>query len=354
MISLAAALIVTILLVFQRKAYAEDPKERQWHTPTFNPQHADKPKVEGFAKQRVAEHLNRGLIGKTVDDGKVYLSWRLLASDPENVGFDVYRVDEQGVEQKLTQAPITATTDFVDHNPAGGRKLQYWVQPVAQGRVLERSPLVVVDRGQKELHYRSIKFQGDYMPNKIAIADLDGDGSYDFVIKQPFSSIDPAHRPDTTGTTYKLEAYLNDGTFLWRKDLGLGIEPGIWYSPYIVYDFDGDGRAEVAVKTAPNDVREADGRVRSGEEWVSILDGMTGEELDRAPWPERDPGYGDYNRLNRNQMGVAYLDGKTPCLIVARGTYKMMVVDAYQFHNGKLEKLWHWCGDEETPVIRSQ
>ena len=249
MISLAAALIVTILLVFQRKAYAEDPKERQWHTPTFNPQHADKPKVEGFAKQRVAEHLNRGLIGKTVDDGKVYLSWRLLASDPENVGFDVYRVDEQGVEQKLTQAPITATTDFVDHNPAGGRKLQYWVQPVAQGRVLERSPLVVVDRGQKELHYRSIKFQGDYMPNKIAIADLDGDGSYDFVIKQPFSSIDPAHRPDTTGTTYKLEAYLSDGTFLWRKDLGLGIEPGIWYSPYIVYDFDGDGRAEVAVKT---------------------------------------------------------------------------------------------------------
>jgi len=353
-IILAAALIVVILLVSQRRAYAEDPKERQWHTPTFNPQHADKLKVEGWAKEQVVEHLSRGLIGKATEDGKVYLSWRLLASDPEDVGFDVYRVDEQGVEAKLTQTPITATADFVDHNPTGGRKLKYWVQPAAKGQVFERSHFVEVDLDQKEQHYISIKFQGDYMPSKIAVADLDGDGNYDFVIKQPFRGIDPGGKPDQTGMTYKLEAYLNDGTFLWRKDLGLGIEPGVWYSPYIVYDFDGDGKAEVAVKTGPNDVREPDGRVRTGEEWISILDGMTGEELDRAPWPERDPGYGDYNRLNRNQLGVAYLDGKTPCLIVARGTYKMMVVDAYQFQNGKLEKLWRWNGDEETPVIRSQ
>ncbi|HHX02420.1 MAG TPA: silent information regulator protein Sir2, partial [Firmicutes bacterium] len=84
MIILAAAFIVVILLVFQRRAYAEDPKERQWHTPTFNPQHADKPKVEGWAKEQVVEHLSRGLIGKATEDGKVYLSWRMLASDPED------------------------------------------------------------------------------------------------------------------------------------------------------------------------------------------------------------------------------------------------------------------------------
>lgn len=347
----AAAALLSVLLL-SRKAYAGDPKERQWFTPALDPQHADKPKVEGWAQEKVVEKLSRGLVGKAVDGDKVYLSWRLLDSDPEDVGFDVYRENSAGQVEKLNQSPITATTDFTDTNPLKG-KAKYWVQPVLGEQALAASDAVEVDSEDTELHYRSIKFQGDYMPSKIAVADLDGDGNYDFVIKQPFSSIDPAGRPNETGLTYKLEAYLSDGTFLWRKDLGLGIEPGIWYSPYVVYDFDGDGRAEVAVKTGPNH-RDPDGRVREGEEWVSILDGMTGEELARAPWPPREPGYGDYNRTNRNQMGVAYLDGKTPCLLVARGTYKLMVVDAYQFHDGKLEKVWHWRGDDETPVIRSQ
>ncbi|MHC4736725.1 MAG: rhamnogalacturonan lyase family protein, partial [Planctomycetota bacterium] len=175
-------------------------------------------------------------------------------------------------------------------------------------------------------YYASIKFQGDYRPQRIAVADLNGDGTYDFVIKQPSRGIDPAGKPNTEGLTYKLEAYLNNGTFLWRKDLGPGIEPGIWYSPFVVYDFDGDDKAEVAVKTGPEDARESDGRVRKGPEWCSILEGMTGAEITRADWPPRDPRLGDYNRTNRNQMGMAYLDGKIPCLLVARGTYKLMIV----------------------------
>jgi rhamnogalacturonan endolyase len=147
---------------------------------------------------------------------------------------------------------------------------------------------------------------------------------------------------------------LHDGTFLWRNDLGDGIEPGVWYSPFIVYDLDGDGKAEIAVKTAPRGIRDADGAVYKGEEWISIWDGMTGKEITKADWPSRTNRLGDYNRQNRNQLGVAYLDGKTPCLIVARGTYKAMFVDAYQFTEGKLTKLWHWDGDEENPVVRSQ
>jgi len=131
---------------------------------------------------------------------------------------------------------------------------------------------------------------------------------------------------------------------------------GIWYSPFVVYDFNGDGKAEVALKTAPTDVdyREEDGRVFSGPEYCSVLDGMTGKEIDRVDWPARNPRFGRYNRTNRNQMGIAYLDGKTPCLLVARGTYRLMMVDAYQMKDKKLEKLWRWDGDEENPVIRSQ
>ena len=203
-------------------------------------------------------------------------------------------------------------------------------------------------------NYRSIKLQGNYRPQRMGVGDLDGDGAYDFVIKQPAEGIDPAGRPNTTGLTYKLEAYRSDGKFLWQVDLGPGIEPGIWYSPFVVFDFDGDGKAEVAVKTGPKDAREADGRVRSGAEWVSILDGMTGEEITRADWPGRNPQMGDYNRINRNQMGVAFLDGKTPCVLVGRGTYKLMILDAWQYHGRKLERLWRWDGDEESPIIRSQ
>jgi len=339
-------------------AAAQDPKERQYFVPALNPKHkVDKPKVTGWAEQRVEEKLNRGLVALPTKDGKVYLGWRLLKSDAKAVAFNVYRSVAGGDEPvKLNKEPLAATTDFIDEQPALERNCIYLVRPVIAGKELEPSEKAYLkaDAGKDKPYYTSIKFQGEYTPQRIAVADLNGDGAYDFVIKQPTQGIDPAGRPNTTGLTYKIEAYLADGTFLWRKDLGPGLEPGIWYTPFVVFDFDGDGKAEVAVKTGPEDARESDGRVRSGPEWVSILDGMTGQETARADWPPRDPRLGDYNRTNRNQMGVAYLDGKTPCLLVARGTYKLMVVDAYQYHDKKMERLWHWEGDDETPVIRSQ
>ena len=337
-------------------AAAEDREERRYFTPALNPKHADKPKVTGWAERRIDENLNRGMLAVATAESKVYVGWRLLKADPRGTAFNVYRAVESAEPVRLNKAPVVAATDFVDEQPALGRPCAYWVRPVVGGRELDPSEkaLLAADAGKGKPYYTSIKFQGDYAPQKIAVGDLNGDGAYDFVIKQPSQGIDPAGAPSTDGLTYKLEAYLSDGTFLWRKDLGPGIEPGIWYSPFVVYDFDGDGKAEVAVKTGPADAREADGRVRSGAEWVSILDGFTGKEIARADWPPRDPRLGDYNRINRNQMGVAYLDGKTPCLLVSRGTYKLMVVDAYQFHDKKIKRLWHWDGDEETPVIRSQ
>lgn len=343
---------------------AQDDAERRYLYPVFpdGPGHGmypgQKPKVEGWAKERVVERFNRGIIAQQSQTGEVYVGWRLLETDAANLAFNLYRAIENDDPVRLNNKPLMVTTDFVDTQPVPGRQSAYWVRPVLNGREQEASEkaLVEVISGNSPLHYRSIKLQGDYMPGRsgIAVYDLNGDGHLDFVIKQPNYSIDPAGRPNTDGTTYKIEAYLSDGTFLWRKDLGPGIEPGIWYSPYVVYDFNGNGRGEVAVKTAPGVERDANGRVMSGGEKVTILDGMTGQEIASAPWPERNVRYGDYNRTSRNQMGVAYLDGKTPCLLLARGTYKLMVLDAYQLKDGQLERLWRWDGDEQNPVIRSQ
>ena len=142
-------------------------------------------------------------------------------------------------------------------------KVSYFLRPVANGKEGKNSEKITINASGEPRNYQSIRFSGNYKPQRIAIADLNGDGIYDFVIKQPERGIDPGGSPNTDGLTYKVEAYLNDGTILWRKDLGPGIEPGIWYSPMVVFDFNGDGKAEVAVKTGPEDARSG----WPGQEW---------------------------------------------------------------------------------------
>ncbi|MBC7288355.1 MAG: hypothetical protein H5T86_09985, partial [Armatimonadetes bacterium] len=311
---------------------------------------APKPPVNGWATRRVEEKLDRGMLALWRPDGKVYVGWRLLKSDPPDVGFNVYRAVGRGRATKINREPIVQTTDFVDDAAPRGVELRYFVKPVIAGKEGDASEQAILPTNAEPKPYISVKLNGDHTFQKVGIADLNGDGRYDFVIKQPNYNIDPANSYwQPSPGTYKIEAYLSDGTFLWRRDLGWAIEQGIWYSPFVVYDLDGDGRAEIAVKTGEGDPRDSDGRVRSGPEYLSIWDGMTGKELDRVPWPSRDgfTGANAYNFASRNQLGIAFLDGKTPCLMVARGTYTLMKLEAYQFRNHKLERLWTWDSREE-------
>ena len=336
--------------------YAQDPLELLYNFEILKPSHAPKPKVEGFAVRRIEDRLDRGVVA--VDNGKgVYVSWRLLKSDPPETAFNVYRgSDARPV--KLNAQPVAATTDFVDKNGKAGDL--YRVAPVINGQegaLSEKTSVIVASqKSSGEPPYISVPLPDSILPGRrrLGVGDLDGDGLWDFVLLHPGVSKDPGARPDSSSVTYKIDAYRSDGAFLWRHEMGDGIEPGVWYSPFIVYDFDGDGRAEIAVKTAPTGIRAADGCVYGGEEWLSVLDGLTGRETARVPWPTRTLRLGNYNSQHRNQLGVAYLDGRTPCLIVARGTYKAMFVDAYQYTDGKLARLWSWDGDEENPIVRSQ
>ena len=306
-----------------------------------------KPKVEGFAKTRIEESMGRGIVTLPKADGTIYVGWRLLKDDPEGVAFNVHRRTGPEGSVKLTATPLSQTTDFVDEHPVAGVQNFYVIVPVVDGKEGQHSAIASATPSSKGKDYVSIELDGDHKFQKCGIADLNGDGVYDYVIKQPNGNVDPYIKYwKPSPETYKIEAYLADGTFLWRHDMGWSIERGIWYSPYVVYDLDGDGKAEVCLKAGEGDPRDEDGHVSSGPEYLLILDGMTGKEKARATWPDRDA-FPNYNYASRNQLAVAYLDGKTPSLIIVRGTYNVIVAIAYEYRDGKLRELWRWNEAEE-------
>jgi len=305
------------------------------------PSFASKPKVNGWAKERVQERFDRGLVALPRPDGTVYLSWRLLKEDPPGIGFDVFRI-EGGRRIKLNRDPGVQTTDFVDVNPPARREgVTYLVRP-ASGFSGASGETTVAEPGDGMPYVRIPLRDKDEKFQKVAVADLNGDGRLDFVIKQPDGNVDPWSKVwYASPETFKIEAYLADGTFLWRRDLGWAIERGVWYSPYVVYDLNGDGRAEVAVKVGEGDPRDEDGRVTSGPEYLAVWNGMTGEEIARAPWPPREA-FSSYNHASRNQIAVAYLDGRTPCILALRGTYGRMLVHAWMLDGRRLVKVWEY------------
>ena len=347
-------LSVMALTALPQAMQAQDTRERNYYYEILEPRHEFKPQIQGFATERVKEQLNRGLVAAPTTDGNgIHLGWRLLDTDPTEASFHLYR-SVNGKQKRLTKKPLKEVCDFIDQQPAEG-KAEYWVTVLdKKGKVISTSEKLSVEKPLLT-NYRTIKLKGEKTrAGKVAVADLNGDGTYDYIIRTPDSNVDPGKDGVLDGRTYQIEAYLSDGTFLWSKDLGQGIEPGVWYSPFIAYDFNGDGKAEVALKTAPADAkRNAKGRVDSGEEYLSVWDGMTGREMARVDWPERNDRYGNLVRQNRNQIGMAFLDGKTPYILACRGTYKLMVVDAWELKGEKLVRAWRWDGDEENPIIRS-
>jgi rhamnogalacturonan endolyase len=299
-----------------------------------------------------AERLDRGVVAMRPGDGQVYLGWRLLASDPANVTFDVFRsTTADGPRQKLNARPIADSCNFVDTTAGDTGERFYVVQPLAGRDALAASKPVGVASGTRG--FLSLKLQGSYRAQKVGLADLDGDGALDYLVKQPDFNTDPYQQPGywkKSEDTYKLEAYRHDGTFLWRYDMGWAIEEGIWYSPIVVYDLDGDGRAEVFCKAGEGDPREPTGHVRSGPEYLVMLDGRTGEVKKKLPWPSRE-GFDDYNYYSRNLLGIAYLDGRRPHLLVERGTYKIIKLQAY---DPSLQLAWYWEASGEHEKYRGQ
>jgi rhamnogalacturonan endolyase len=302
------------------------------------------------------EKLDRGLVAVEREDGSVFLSWRLLKSDPEDIAFRIIRiplVPHSRLPYKiLTGDKPYRRTNFVDESPEPGldtKTCEYRLYRYSREMGLkswEQLGRVFIKLRGRARPYLSIPLKGDYDFQKVGIADLDGDGAYEYIIKQPNFNTDPYQQPGywkRSNTTYKLEAYRLDGTLMWRYDMGWSIEAGIWYSPWIVYDVDGDGKAEVYCKAGEGDPRDEKGHVRTGPEYLVKIDGETGEVIAKTAWPSRD-GFTKYNYYCRNFLTVAYLDNKKPSLIIQRGTYRLIKMQAL---DKNFDQIWYWESPQE-------
>nr|WP_231597456.1 rhamnogalacturonan lyase [Bacillus sp. SA1-12] len=312
---------------------------------------------------RQMEHLNRGLVAVKTEEG-VFVSWRLLGTEPAKVSFNLYRDGK-----KINKDPIESSTNFLDVK--GTTDSTYVVKAVINGKEQGKSEKAKVWANQ----YKDIPLKkpedgvtpaGDaytYSANDASVGDLDGDGDYEIVLKwDPSNSKDNSHN-GYTGEVF-VDAYEMDGTFKWRIGLGKNIRAGAHYTQFMVYDLDGDGKAEVAMKTADGtkdaagkvigdasaDYRNSQGRILEGPEFLTIFDGNTGKELVTTNYePTRDSAdWGDNygNRGDRFLAGIAYLDGKQPSLIMARGYYTRSVLVAYNFRDGQLTKQWTFDSNE--------
>jgi rhamnogalacturonan endolyase len=244
--------------------------------------------------QRQMENLSRGLVAVKQADG-VFVSWRLFGTDEDEVAFRLLRRTDQGEPALVSDAPITGATHFLDKKAELGRELEYSLIPVIGDKELPRT--AGVKAWEKSPLKIPIQPIADYQPGDSSIADLDGDGEYEIVLHQVSRGRDNSFA-GVTGTPV-FDAYELDGTHLWRIDLGVNIRDGEHYTQFMVYDLDGDGRAEVACKTAdgtkdgtgkiigdaekdwrimkPGD--QKDGRILDGPEFFTIFDGKTGAAL---------------------------------------------------------------------------
>ena len=340
--------------------------------------------IFAFSQPYSGEKLSRGLIGIPTEEG-MYFSWRMTLEDAAGLQFDLYRSSGGGAEVKLNKEPIDRTSDFLD------RTVDYtvdnrWTLKATTGEVATWTRL----KGEKRNPYLSIpvckpedgEIAGEsftYTANDCSVGDLDGDGEYEIILKwSPSNSKRPPQR-GFTGNTY-LDAYKMDGRRLWRIDLGPNVRSGAATTNFLVFDFDGDGCAEICCKTGDGTVdglghrigdAQADwrtwdkksptyGKIVNGPEYLTVFEGRTGKELDSKEYiPTRYPldGWGGVGgncgndntggRSDRFTAGVAFLDGKTPSPIMVRGWYGRTVVAAWTFTNGALKHTWTF--DSATP-----
>ena len=346
--------------------------------------------VPSLAAPRQMENLTRGLVVSNVGSG-VLVSWRLLGTDDPATEFNLYRDGS-----KIASITKNAGTNYLDKS--GKTTSKYEVAAVVDGKEQAKSPVsLVLDKtvsnSGNSFPYKTLKLEvpaaqtmpnGEkctYTPNDMSAADLDGDGEYELILKWDPSNAHDNSQTGYTGTVF-IDAYKLDGTRLWRIDLGKNIRAGAHYTQFQVFDYDGDGKAEMIVKTADGtidgtgkaignasaDYRDGNGLILKGKEYLTVFRGVDGAAITTIDYvPSRDinkhekgkngKGYwGDNygNRCERYIAATAYLDGVHPSAVFIRGYYSASYVVAYDFDGKTLKQRWYHKSEDPGKGLYEQ
>ena len=347
------------------------------------------------------ENIKRGTVAVRRNSTEVYVGWRLLGTDAAGTAFNLYRSAGGAEPVKLNADPLTTTTDYLDPAANATDANSYFVRPVIGGVEQAAAETFTLPANAPVQQYLSVPIQRPaggtatqpgtttgssaytYAANDGSVADLDGDGVYEIILKW-----DPSNSRDNASAGLSgpaiIDAYKLDGTRLWRIDLGKNIRSGAHYTQYMVYDLDGDGKAELVCKTADGTVDGAGnvigdstkdwrsltvpsdsdvpapttsdqrfGKILSGPEYMTVFNGQTGAAMATVNYnPNRYPldGWGGIggngnndstgNRVDRFLATVAYLDGVRPSVVMCRGYYGRSVLAAWDWRNGQLTQRW--------------
>jgi rhamnogalacturonan endolyase len=330
---------------------------------------------------RQMENLSRGIVALPRPEGGLFVSWRLFGTDLEGIAFNLYRDGGDGPPVRVNAKPISGATCTIDATADPTAAAEYFLRPVIGGVEGASSRPVKAWQGDHlEIPIQPIE---GYQPGDASMADLDGDGELEIVLHQVSRPRDNG----SAGVTGEpvLDAYELDGTQLWRINLGKNIREGEHYTQFMVYDLDGDGRAEVVCKTADGTIdgtgsvigdaekdwrtleqgSPRDGRILAGPEFLTVFDGPTGKALTTTDYvPGRDPinGWGGIggnagndsfgNRCDRFLACVAYLDGERPSVVMCRGVYGRIVLAAWDWREGRLSQRWVFDTGASYPPFR--
>ena len=319
------------------------------------------------AAARGEERLDRGVVAIQTPQG-VFTSWRVLPSDADDAVYTILRD-----EKPIAKLDASTGSNYLDRD--GTADSVYAVEyngDVSPTVKVWKDGFLTLTLDVPEEQTMPDGSMCQYTPNDMSCGDLDGDGRFELIVKwQPSNAKDNA-QSGYTGTTF-IDAYTLEGKKLWRIDLGVNIRSGSHYTPYLVYDFDGDGKAELICKTADGtvdgqgrvignakaDYRNKDGRILDGPEFLTVFNGETGAAVCTIDYPAprtvrkldryAADGWGDNygNRCDRFLACAASLDGKNTSAVFCRGYYTAAYVMAFDF-DGKNLKL-RWLHKSETP-----
>ncbi|MEL1252375.1 T9SS type A sorting domain-containing protein [Flavobacterium sp. DGU38] len=303
------------------------------------------------------EFLNRGVVALRKSTNEVFISWRLLGNDPSNIAFNVYRDNV-----KVNSAPITSSTNYIDNITTNG---SYTIKAVIGGTEGAASAPVSVWANNQLSIPLQIPPGGTipdgtaytYTANDASVGDVDGDGEYEIFLKWDPTLLN--HNGGGFSGEQIFDCYKMNGTLLWRINLGKNVNAGPHFNQFMVYDFDGDGKAEIILKTADGtidgtgvvignstvDYRNSGGWVQSGPEFLTVFNGLTGAAMATVAYQPARANTADWgdtygNRQDRFVSAVAYLDGARPSLIVGRGYYDKLMRAAYDWRDGQLTLRW--------------